>query len=651
MGDVRLHRLRRTLRIALCIFVAAASACSFAVYLAKPQTGLVVNFPETVMENGQVLYAPKTPFSPAAEGGLLPGRDAILSVNGMEIRNTRDLIRADAALWSFQPFPVRVLRDGAEIRTVVLTPVFAMYRVDWILILFLAASLGFTAFALTAWASEERGTEFVVLACLTYLAFTCVKPFYYVSFLANAVIQGGRFTAWLLVLFASRYPVPRGGSRPRTVLAAVILALLLLFTAVRLWLYIRWDATGLEVWLDRYRALGKAGNVSDALAYLCFAALLVSSRLRSKTGEAKKGIEWILAGLLLAIPPYFFLDQLPIILGQSLQMRVSLGNLSGLFLAILPLFIVIGVLGRRVLDVRYLAVRYLVYGILLAVVFWFFTRLAPPLRRLLSAWYSMTPALAETLSASILFVLLMPLRAFLIRLADRFFWRDAYRRSPAYVRDMERRNEQLALLLDRGGRESLQAAGRRLLDDLGGILHGLFLRMRDPRDAAGAMRKLSALMDGDPHGAPKTERCRALLETAAAGIHRDHPRAVVLSEGDGDPAVLCRAGEVTVALARVMENAVEACDGGAEVVGARFRERGGTVEIEIGDRGGGFDPRMRQRAFRPFTTSKQGHEGLGLFLARVFAEANGGAVEILPPSEGGARILFRFPAVGGRAGA
>jgi len=646
MGRIQLHWSRKTVLVFLCVLATAASAGFFAVYLAKPETGLVVNFPETIMEGGRVLYAPKTPFSPAASGGLLPGRDALLSVAGMEIHSTWDVVRADAALWSFQPFPVRILRDGAQELTVTLTPIFSVTRLDWILVLLLAASLGFTAFAMAIWVPEEPATVFMVMACLTYLLFTCVKPFYYVSLAANAVVQAGRFSAWFLVLYALWFPRPRGRRAVRIFFLTVLLALLLAFGVARLRLYALWTATGAERWLDRYRALGQIGNVSDAVAYLCFAALLVLSYARTKIGDDRKRIEWILAGLLLALPPYFFLDQLPIILGQPASMRIGLGNLSGFFLLFLPLFVAIGILGRRVLDIRYLAVRYLVYGVLLAVVFCFFTLLAVPLRRILSSWYSLTPALAEILSSSILFMFLVPLRALLIRLTDRVFWREAYRVSPAYVRELENRNAQLALLLDHGGRAGGWDAGRRLLDDLRGIVHGISNRSTGSSEAGRSMRKLSELVEGELHAVPSVQRCRALLDAAAARIRRGHPRAVVLAEGDGEAAVFCRPEELATALEKVMENAVEACGDRTEVVGAQIARHDGTVEIEIRDRGAGFDPRMRQGAFRPFVSSKEGHDGLGLFVARVLTEANAGTLEVLPPADGGARVLFRFPASG-----
>jgi S1-C subfamily serine protease len=80
-------RWRMLLLFAAAVFFAGVSGVYFVRYLAKPNTGLVVNFPEAVSRDGMVVFAPKTPFSPAAAAGLLPYRDQILSVDGKAVRS------------------------------------------------------------------------------------------------------------------------------------------------------------------------------------------------------------------------------------------------------------------------------------------------------------------------------------------------------------------------------------------------------------------------------------------------------------------------------------------------------------------------------------------------------------------------------------
>ena len=49
-----------------------------------------------VVRDGKVLFKPSAPGSAVAMAGLLPERDAILSLNGMPVASTRDLVRAVA---------------------------------------------------------------------------------------------------------------------------------------------------------------------------------------------------------------------------------------------------------------------------------------------------------------------------------------------------------------------------------------------------------------------------------------------------------------------------------------------------------------------------------------------------------------------------
>jgi len=49
----------------LALIVTVVSSFYFVQHLLKPNTGLVVYFPEVIVQEGRVIFAPKTPFSPA----------------------------------------------------------------------------------------------------------------------------------------------------------------------------------------------------------------------------------------------------------------------------------------------------------------------------------------------------------------------------------------------------------------------------------------------------------------------------------------------------------------------------------------------------------------------------------------------------------
>jgi hypothetical protein len=177
-GKYTILKSRFLLLLLAAVVLSSLAGFYFLRYLIKPNTGLVVNYPEVVVREGQIVFAPKTPFSPAVSSGLKPNRDRIVRINNSEIHSIRDVVKADSAIWSFKPFPVEVLRDGIERRVIQVTPVLTPSRVDWVFALIFCAALCFTAFYLIVNLPEDTASNFLALAALFYLVFTAVKPFY-----------------------------------------------------------------------------------------------------------------------------------------------------------------------------------------------------------------------------------------------------------------------------------------------------------------------------------------------------------------------------------------------------------------------------------------------------------------------------------------
>jgi two-component system sensor histidine kinase PilS (NtrC family) len=69
---------------------------------------------------------------------------------------------------------------------------------------------------------------------------------------------------------------------------------------------------------------------------------------------------------------------------------------------------------------------------------------------------------------------------------------------------------------------------------------------------------------------------------------------------------------------------------------------GDAVIFELADDGPGVPLELRAQVFEPFFTTRPGGTGLGLYIARELADANGAALELLPQSPGAVfRITFK----------
>ncbi|MCL1818629.1 MAG: ATP-binding protein [Spirochaetaceae bacterium] len=70
---------------------------------------------------------------------------------------------------------------------------------------------------------------------------------------------------------------------------------------------------------------------------------------------------------------------------------------------------------------------------------------------------------------------------------------------------------------------------------------------------------------------------------------------------------------------------------------------GSRAMLEVLDRGAGLSPENAKRVFDPFFTTKSKGSGVGLAIARRFAEAAGGSLEIENREDGGARAVLMIP--------
>jgi two-component system sensor histidine kinase RegB len=117
-------------------------------------------------------------------------------------------------------------------------------------------------------------------------------------------------------------------------------------------------------------------------------------------------------------------------------------------------------------------------------------------------------------------------------------------------------------------------------------------------------------------------------------------------ESDGAAIVVARAGLVQVLLSLV-RNAFDATDG-ADPVHLGFAQDHGMLRFVVEDEGHGMTPEVLERAGEPFYTTKDSGKGtgLGLFLARIFAERCGGSLSL--QSDRGTKVILLLPAATSR---
>lgn len=117
-------------------------------------------------------------------------------------------------------------------------------------------------------------------------------------------------------------------------------------------------------------------------------------------------------------------------------------------------------------------------------------------------------------------------------------------------------------------------------------------------------------------------------------------------EGAGDAAVMVQPLHLDQMLANLLGNAVKYA-GGADVV--RVEQVGPTVTISVADHGPGIPGELRDRLFERFSRADDARDrpgtGLGLFITRELARANGGEVVHRDAQPHGAVFELTLPAV------
>jgi len=135
-----------------------------------------------------------------------------------------------------------------------------------------------------------------------------------------------------------------------------------------------------------------------------------------------------------------------------------------------------------------------------------------------------------------------------------------------------------------------------------------------------------------------------VLNRAGAVVRRAHPDAEIVAEVPAGLAVTADHDRLAQALENLLSNALR--HGSSPVHVAAAKTEPGTVEIRIRDSGPGVPEAVRPRLFSRFATgAASGGTGLGLFIVRELARAQGGEATYEPGPAGsaGGEFVLRLP--------
>jgi two-component system sensor histidine kinase RegB len=159
--------------------------------------------------------------------------------------------------------------------------------------------------------------------------------------------------------------------------------------------------------------------------------------------------------------------------------------------------------------------------------------------------------------------------------------------------------------------------------------------------------QMSGRAGGSAAEMPEAVRIDTLLADVKTRLTADRIARLQTRASSGLPAIVVpRAGLVQVLLS-LLKNAFDATDG-SQPVAIGVEAENGLFRFVIQDEGRGMSQATLRRAGEPFYTTKEAGQGLGLglFLARAFAERCGGSLSLR--SDHGTTAILELPATPAR---
>jgi signal transduction histidine kinase len=141
----------------------------------------------------------------------------------------------------------------------------------------------------------------------------------------------------------------------------------------------------------------------------------------------------------------------------------------------------------------------------------------------------------------------------------------------------------------------------------------------------------------------------ALSETIADELRSVHDDRIINITYEGDPNGRWDAGRLGQALSNLMGNAIQHGDGSKPIAVTIAGKEPASVEVRVHNFGSPIPPDAQKTIFQSWTRGqvegpgRHSHLGLGLYIARLIAEAHGGEIAVTSTEEAGTTFTFRLP--------
>jgi hypothetical protein len=656
-------------------------------HILAPNTGLISMFPEVLVTDNSIVFAPRDPVSKSIVKSLVPLSDSIVAINGNPIFSVRDFVKTVYGIKSYSLFAVDVVRSGAGKLRLMIEPEPNILRIDWIFVLLFSLVCSLLGFFLLVKFNNSFPYILAAFISFFYTLYICVKPFYFESAVSYGLTQIGAVSPWLIVLFSVYFPWKKGNDILRSSVVVFFSTLLAAFTIGKIILFSVWQNEGSNL---LYNLLGNAETLNQAMQVVvltAFCVLCIHSYIKSQLTYEKRQLEWIVLGLILSFTPYFFFEKLPYLLFTYTGDTMSLGGFSYVFLVLLPLFFFIGIATNKALNIRVTVNRLVILSFLIIVLSLLYLLVNRPMSDYLYTYYGFSVTKSAFVLSFAYLLILFPANFILNRIFERFFDKSSSQSS----NQIETRYKKLlAAYEELNTTKQLDIQTVKIWD-----LHALFSGMK--KKTSGYTEKLKhsvivfeklfkrlfSLVGANPNAyqkEPKIDKEEAfaalniakdaligisdifmsldsmlnlkpavrswtgpkyLVKAAIAAVEKKYPDAEIEGIAESDHKIFCIQHEVIASLKEIIFNAVESHSHAFSGVTVRVKNNEKVTVFEVSDKGKGAHESVYKKLCTPFFSTKSGHEGLGLYIAKTYIEKNEG---ILAFSQGeGLIVSISFP--------